>query len=264
MVHRALVNHLLKYYIQYVFRGKKVYLVSGMRRSGNHVFISWFANALNEAACQLDYSRNHFVGLIEGGRVIHLNEINVLGLLGGLKLVQTFAENFREADFIILSQEDCDPDYSNYLNSRVDHHIFVDRDTLNLIASRIKGMISWAEKGIGWTNYNVDRAFLERIARWRACQDVLRWEYDRWQECEDYRKEFLQKFGLSFDLMPSVTKHGGGSSFSKNEQTPTETTSRYRQIPWSKKLLDLLGESEFQSLLKDEEREFLSEVAAER
>ena len=46
-------NPIFKKANSYFLHDKKIYYVTGMRRSGNHAFIRWLVNALEERAVKL-------------------------------------------------------------------------------------------------------------------------------------------------------------------------------------------------------------------
>jgi len=248
---------MLNIILRLIFRKKIVFMVGGMRRSGNHAFINWFSGALNRGNNKLDYTRNHFVGLSHNSYVIHLNEVNVVGILLGLKLLCQFKYELYHCKYLIISQEDNHLGSSSFLCENLGHQIFIQRSLLNLIASRIQGIINRANQGIAEKGFQVDETFLDCLISWREAEDITYWSYDEWLGSSSYRQNFLSSFSLSNDNTPSMSRHGGGSSFSLGKSNKLSATSRFEQIEWSKYLINILKKPKYKCLLNSEELKFL-------
>lgn len=66
--------------------------------------------------------------------------------------------------------------------------------------------------------------------------------YDVWIDCKVYRSDFLRKLGLTDDIAPGITAHGGGSSFSGHSRVPTvdEAMERYKKMPPSQNACNIV------------------------
>jgi len=250
-------------YVSFIFRKKEVFVVAGLRRSGNHAFINWFTNALeNNPAGYADLTWNVFQ--TQTGKTIFFNEVNYFGIMAFITSIRSFKSSIKKSSFVIISLED-------YTPKKIDEYIpcnakkiSITRSTLNLIASRLQKALNDSKIGLSRRDMTIDRNFFDRV-NWHQKAEKLGWEgwnYDSWVKNDsDYRKNFLSKFSLSCDIAPEISKHGGGSSFSGIEKIPNnvEVISRWKNVDWPERILKALIEEEHIQILSSDERVFIEE-----
>lgn len=253
--------------VSFIFRGKRVLFVTGMRRSGNHAFINWFINAFEGNAVNSNRHADepHF-NSTPSGRVIFLNEINTMSGKGYLQMLRRKREYVRNAELIIISAEDCQLAYdkNSFRVPGTNERLIVRRSTLNLVASRLKMLQRKARNGIGAGDMNIDGRFMERLlSLHNADKNRYRiWWYDEWMGWTDTeRVKFLQYFGMNNDIPPAISSEGGGSSFTGRAGTPdaVEITQRWKQVHFSDSLKNLLLKKRYEELFTNQEVEHLNE-----
>jgi len=256
---------LLSYFlVSQLLSNKKVFVVTGMRRSGNHGFINWFSNALLEKKTEFDLVSKAVVNITKDGQLILFNEVNFKG--GVSKFIFHIANqkaNIKKAKYVIISLEDYSPQNRDPFIPRNAKKIAVQRSILNLIASRIKRATNQAAIGLDRGDMTIDGRFV-RNYKWIAennTREWIKWDYDLWMlNHDDYRHNFLERFGLSVDILPSISDQGGGSSFTGTDIVPTkdDTLKRWQMIEWPKRVLELLSMKENFYLLSENEQSFVS------
>lgn len=217
----------------------KVIFVCGMRRSGNHAFINWLSNALEEQ--QVEYTHDEkfsYLRFSKSGKTAFINEINRIRSWKLHRMLFTRALTLRKVDTLIVSAEDVDSSYSQHFRlpiwlPRIQHRIFIKRSILNTIASRLQHLKKSAAAGKGNHNLSITTKFFKKLKSWESPNsDFTDWEYDLWLTSDSYRRKFLSQLGLRQDILPTISKEGGGSSFTGRDRTPTakEATSRFKHI----------------------------------
>lgn len=258
---KTIIVFLIKAYLTIVLRGKEVYLVSGMRRSGNHAFINWFSSALEGGDVELEKILDD-VYQSKSKKTLLLNEVNFRGVQCFIKRLRSIKPLIKESKYVFISLEDYDPVNVNpYAPFKV-KKISIVRSTLNLIASRLQRAINQAKNGLDRGDMAIDKKFIYRLKSLRKAKEKgwYIWSYDAWSKGEnDYRKNFLKQFDLKFDSNPEVSSFGGGSSFTGKHEVPDykAAANRWEQVVWPKRVLLLLSEKDSEELLVDEEKEFV-------
>ena len=253
-------------------------LVAGMRRSGNHATIGWLANAYESAPTPLDYEWGGF-GVSGTGVTVHLNDIRLHYRNQPIRLTEIRRQREKLSSLggarrLILSVEDVtrrEVDSSPLFDGRVDIRVHVHRSVLNLLASRLALIGTFDAKwGPQWRRWSppiipMDQGFLDRISEdMTAAPDgwvVI--DFDRWSTGEPaYRAALLERFGLSADIAPPVTGHGGGSSFTGTSVRPEsgDLLSRWKDVEWPDELLDLLALDRNRAILTETESEQLQQL----
>jgi hypothetical protein len=260
-----LMRSVYRYYILYILRGKDVFYVSGVRRSGNHAFINWLVNALekNQTRLQNDTGYKYFYSS-PSGETIFLNEVNEINLVVFLRMAYTKRKVIRSCSQIILSVEDCHSDYQSYKIPRYDRAIYIKRPVLNLVASRLKYLIKRAKKGK--SNYwnAIDSLILDKIQSFENNDRFFIWEFEKWLSSKQYRIHFLQKLNLSTSVMPHISTFGEGSSFSATDQVPehSELINRFEQVSFLNEVLVHLKDAKNKKLLSEREINYLEKEYA--
>lgn len=261
---RAFLLYLLRFWLQFIFIGKNVYVVNGLRRSGNHAFINWFVNALESKSVTLN-SLDFHIYQSDSGKTIFFNEMNVYGHENLLleSLIRT--KEIWNANNVILSYEDVYHEYYSPLIASNYKKIAIKRSILNLIASRIHIAVKRAKAGADKGDMGIRSEFVEiyNFINNAEGQDYAVWDYDKWLAEPDFRSSFLNRFNLDYDEMPNISEQGGGSSFSGRKNVPQgdDLSSRWKQVEWPSRVLDLLikgnvlteDELEIVQALKDKE-----------
>jgi hypothetical protein len=192
----------------------------GVRRSGNHALTNWLTNAVEKEQSDLtplgERPPLSHAFCSPSGNVIHLNELNELDFRSTFKLFLLARKKTRKCKVLLLSFEDVRP--SEYPNFRrlSGKEVHIKRSALEVISSRYHNLHRKANNGIGWSRQSCDAYFLDTLREFQrpsGSAKTLTWEYNRWLNSPKYRKSFLQKLDLSFDLIPHHSGVGGGSSF---------------------------------------------------
>ncbi|OLF79226.1 hypothetical protein AWH61_05105 [Alteromonas sp. W12] len=254
--------------VSWKFKNKKVFVVCGMRRSGNHAFINWLLNALEETETSFEELKGDRVSVSESEKSIFFNEANFYGLKFFLKLIFESKQAISNASNVIISIEDYVPrgKYDPYFPHKATT-VVIKRSTLNLVASRLKRAIDQAQKGKDRGDMAIDEPFFSKL-NWIYSQSegtgYCCWSFDDWLVNKNsYRQRFLKKFELKFDATPQMSTQGGGSSFSGQSKipTPSEMQARWSEIDWPQRVLKLAKRN--CSLLNEDESVFISDKLSE-
>lgn len=256
----SLKNLILKTVVLFFLHGKEIYYVTGMRRSGNHAFIRWLTNALEERHVKFIQSADypHF-NYSDTRSTVFLNEINWLTGNEYLKMIWCNRNFLAKCQYLIISTEDCTSNYINWRIPKFKHAIYVKRTLLNVVASRIRMLQNQARKGIGlgW-RHNVNNTFFKKLLSWVPPPVEFHiWKYDKWIISTEYRSNFLHSLELAEDIQPTISSEGGGSSFTGENETPSpkKALNRFRQVKFVDSIIALLTENK--QLLTPLELEYL-------
>lgn len=251
------------FYISFLFRKKRVFVVCGMRRSGNHAFINWLLNALEDTETSFKELQGDRVSVSESRKTIFFNEASFYGFKFFLKLLVESKEAISSSQNVIISLEDYVPheNFDPYFRKGVTT-VIIKRSTLNLIASRLKRALNQAREGKDRGDMSIDEPFFSRL-NWMHMQSentgYLLWSFDDWLlDKNSYRQSFLDKLDLVFNATPKMSIQGGGSSFSGESKIPTpdEMQSRWNEIDWPQRVVQLTLKNSL--LLNKNEMAFLS------
>ena len=139
----------------------KLYLINGLARSGNHLFISWLLSSLDNEIYYLNNIKTRLFGLIGGKKDIDINIIynyhsicsdnkygskfdkNIKKKLTKKKNVYNFLTKKKKIKILIFSMENKKFERLNvieklFTNANKIYKIITIRDILNLFSSRIK------------------------------------------------------------------------------------------------------------------------------
>lgn len=258
-----LAKLIYRYYILYLFRGKKVYYVSGMRRSGNHAFINWLTNSLENKQTNLikDDSYKYFLSS-PSHKTIFFNEVNEIVMIVFLRMIYKKRNSIRKCDSIIISVEDCSSFYTSYKIPRYDKAIYIKRSLLNLVASRLEYLIKRAKRGRANYWSAVDHELFNKILSFENSNKFYNWEFEKWLTSKSYRETILKSLNLTSSTLPELSNFGGGSSFTGTEKKPdiSELINRYKQVKFSKEVVSLL--KQHKKLLYANEIEYLNNLSS--
>jgi hypothetical protein len=230
--------------------------VFGMRRSGNHAFLSWLQR--NAPAGRSVFLNNCKPGTdpLQNSRGIEVNAAHA----SQNKAKRDMAAVTREAAdgaLLLVSYEDTSPaefGQARQVSGSFDaalfsHNVLIYRSFLNWSASLLKKMQGNDTYTLVRRNAILLRTVdsyirlleLVRQARDRGLVTIC---YDRWVASESYRAELLQDLGLQQrdNGLGKVQAYGGGSSFQKEAASATELQTDRR---WTQ----MRGEPEYQAIL---------------
>lgn len=209
-----------------------IFIVSGLQRSGNHMFIKLiieslpervlFINDINVRHINYLFDINSHNGFIYDGHYLSKNISN---------LVQNKDLNKKKFKFLLISTEEFTIDklelFYDYLNKNHKYFkklfkIFIQRDILNLAASRIQ--FQNKHKGIGFPMY-VDDAFCKtwyNYFHYSKNKNIITLNYNLFiTQKQSYITEQLSLINITYNknIILEQTLFGDGSSFhNKNNE----------------------------------------------
>lgn len=253
---KSVLIWLLAKYAQSFFSRKIVYVFSGVRRSGNHACIGWVNNAL--AGVDDELTRvSHKVYWSKKSEVLHLNEVNFLGPIGYIYFLRQHKNRIKKAKIIFLSLEDyCPKSDSDFYAAKGAKFVYITRGLLSTVASRMAYNVKRAQDGIDRGDVHIDQKLFSIIKETKSRQPL--WIFENWSNDPDWRKSFLGQLGLSDDISPKMTEHGGGSSFHGMNKKSTKAMTddeRWSSINWPVRVKELILQNK--DLLTQEEIDFL-------
>lgn len=258
---KIILLFLVHVYVSYIFRNKRVYILTGLRRSGNHAFINWVANALEGTEISFaDIAQN--VSKTKSGKTLLYNEVNYFGAFWFVNTLRSTTKYIKNASFIIISLEDYIPRTRDEFIPNNAIKISIKRNTLNVIASRLQRLIQLAKNGLDRGDMGISKNIISYL-KWQQKANekgYLVWSFDKWIDDRNYRSEFLTKINLKSDISPSISTQGDGSSFSGQSKVPNkkELMNRWDQVDWPDRVLKMLSDITDTSILNDEEQSFIS------
>lgn len=252
-------------HLRWLFRKNNLYVVCGMRRSGNHACINWLLNALEERESSFEEVKGDRCYISNSGKTFFLNEANFYGLNHYWKLVIEQKKVIKSCTNVIISLEDFEP--SSGINPFIiasATKIMVTRSLLNLIASRLQRAMNQAKEGKDRGDMSVRESFFSNL-NWimnnKTDKSWLFWSFDEWlQNSNQCRQQFLQRLGLAVNLTPAMSLQGGGSSFTGQRLIPTaeEIESRWDNIQLPSSVIKLINQNP--QLLTEQEQLYISKL----
>lgn len=257
-----LSSAIIQLILKFLLKNKKVFIVNGLRRSGNHACIGWLINSLEEDdRATLDELKEWHLYISKSRKTLFFNEVNILKITSALRLMLKNYEKLKQSQNIIFSFEDALPrEYQVF--SYVRHEkIAIKRSLLNVIASRLARATKQAKLGLEKGDMKIDEKFFNRVSFLIDATQYghKSWDYDKWLTSSEYREEFLSSINLHFDSTPPISDHGGGSSFSGKSKVPSkdELFSRYHNTEWPFRIIEKLRKEPFFLYLSEEEKKFV-------
>ena len=250
-----LILWLLTKYVHSFFKGKTVYVFSGVRRSGNHACINWMANAVMQQKTDME-RQGYMVFQSSCETLLHLNEVNIFSPFDYAGYLRKNRRLIEKASVIFVSVEDLVPNEHTCLyypkGSKV---IYITRDILSTLASRLAYNIKRAKDGIDRGDMHIDQNTFNLTKRIRTKTHV--WEFDKWLSDSQWRSQFLARFNLQYDIEPAMSTQGGGSTFhGQDKQAATNMTDaqRWSKVEWSPRIKELVKANP--GLLSENEKAF--------
>lgn len=244
-------------------RGQTSIVVVGPRRSGHHAIISWIVSGLEgEAVSWVDVIPRRVVVSLSG-RTVHLNNVGLTPSTRQAVLNGKIRRIVRRAQYVVVNYEDQDlrhVERMSRLPKVPDVKVYVTRSTLNLVASRLRGM----DKAWAVDLFAVDESWLSTLVD--NAHPPEGWtvvDFDDWSTDDNgYRSARARDLGLTANIAPPVSRFGEGSSFGTSVTAPSssELTTRYQQIDWPPEVVAILVDPRFRSVLSDQEFDFLRSI----
>jgi len=255
---------LAKLVITYLMPGRKVFVFSGLRRSGNHAIIHWVINGLENQSTEYHSVGPYWFSVSGSGKTVFLNNVNMVPPLRYLKALFKYRKYLRNAEQIFISCEDTGFEY--FRNWRIPsafrHGVIIRRSLLNILASRLQNLKKHAESGVGWSGQTIDTGMFDALLSLDQAPDnrFTKIRYDDWLTDSEYRKIISSKLGMKSDIKPEISKEGGGSSFTGREIMPSdvELKQRFQQIKFPERVLKFLNDPKYASLMTPEEQSVIA------
>jgi hypothetical protein len=250
-------------YVYFILRKSRVYVVNGIRRSGNHALISWLVDAL-EGQNGVNMELKDGIWTSESGETIHINEANMLSLLQFIVILRENKELIKSAKNVFITLEDYIPKTIDIFIPRNATKINVSRSLLNICASRFKHNVDRSREGLDRGDMSINKKLLTCV-RWHhspSAEDWITWIYEKWLKESEYRKSFLEALCLSYDSkIPPSSNFGGGSSFSNSElgKSDNNPLKRWEQVKFPDRVIFLLYSDGLDLLESDEYQYVVSE-----
>lgn len=247
-------------YINFILRNTNVYVICGMRRSGNHALISWLIDAL-ESKNNVEMKKEREIWISDSGRTIHLNEANFLTPLHLIDILRKNKKAIKKSKYFIITLEDYIPKRFDLLIPKSSIRIKVSRNLLNIISSRLKRMNDQAKIGLDRGDMAINKNLLS-CAKWiheDSNGNWIKWSYEKWLCYSSYRASFLEELKLTYDSQIRASANfGGGSSFSNFElgKPQNNPLKRWENIDFPDRVIMLLF-NEGLDLLDPKERDYV-------
>jgi len=215
-----MLSTLTKLTIRRKLRGRNVYVVCGLRRSGNHAMIQWLMSSISGETVTYEN---------KGGRINYPSNSTLLFLnnwSGHHNWKRKLSEVLigPEIRHIIISFEDESPrPIFNFFKSLIDcRAILIRRNRLDLIASRFQTLASRFERGADFgkeSSMDCSESFVSMLKEFDSIEvvndeGIVIFDYDSWISSATWGKKALRSLELKSHSVPQrMTREGGGSSF---------------------------------------------------
>lgn len=217
------------YYDIFRKKAKKIYLVNGLRRSGNHLFLGYLISGLKEKTYFLNNIASHTLstGLIKDYRT---NQSNLFDYLIS-KNIKNLNKIYYDDNFnLVFSIEDKNVKKMNMfydiLKSRKNKvfKIIVIRDIYNTMSSRLKKADWNKQVDDGTINYWND------LYKESEKKDIITFNYNKFI-CDkyNYREKLNKSLSLKNPII-SISKASGGSSFSQGKLISQDKKSYFTRF----------------------------------
>lgn len=220
-----------------------LYIVHGMKRSGNHAIIHWILRQKRMMFFNNAFPIRRFFNPRHAYPFPADYSLLLKKLRRRVPFRSVWVENILRTKKKILSIEDHFLDISYFHNLPSKHaNVLILRDPYNLFASRIR-------KGHQVRHPDYPREYNEMFVRaiklWKQSfrefmgetaylTNKISVSYDRWVVDPEYRQSILASLGLQLrdNSIGSLTVEGGGSSFGKaaSVDDPTEYLQRFTYL----------------------------------
>ncbi len=231
----------------------RLYLIDGLSRSGNHLFIEWLISSFNKNEVYFlnnIYPKSHFnlydknkidiVKLMNSSAATsdgfdeskNMNEKNIEKLVTQKEMLELLKGNTKSIKVLIMSIENNFADILDFFqerfkNAKKVYKIIILRDILNLMASRFEAErkvvveLMEKDKDFKWHKYESDSitfAFWANNFLKSFNREYIVYNYNKFILDKDYQKELANKLNIDFNKTEIVqSKFLTGSSFRDDE-----------------------------------------------
>jgi len=115
----SLLKKIAKLAISCLMPGRKVFVFSGLRRSGNHAIIHWVMNGLESQSTEYHSVGPFWFSVSGSGKTVFLNNVNMVPPQKYLKALFEYRKYLSDAEQILISCEDNQPLLSKDLVQKV-------------------------------------------------------------------------------------------------------------------------------------------------
>ena len=264
-----------------MFYNKKInrlYLINGLARSGNHLFISWLISGITAKPHEIFYLNNikpTFYGLL-GSKQLNFNKIfkyhsvcsdNKYGKKINKDIREKLAKQSDMSDFLkgkkkinvlIMSMENKKVDKLDLVgdifnNTRKIYKCIVIRDILNLISSRIKSEEVLHRVQIYYSTDEVTVDYWLNNHKEGKNKKYITFNYNKFVCYAVSRRALAKKLGLKYkNTLITLNNFGltAGSSFDEETTDKTDYMLRWLKIKNHKLILYVLANKEIIKILE--------------
>ncbi len=265
---------------------EKLYLIDGLSRSGNHLFIEWIISSFNKGEVYFlnnIYPKSHFnlydrnkidiVKLITGSAATsdgfdeskNMNEKNIEKLVTQKEMLSLLKGETKSIKVLIMSIENNFVDILDFFQKRFKNakkifKVIILRDILNLLASRFEAerkiVVELMDKDpdFKWHKYETDSItygfwinnYLKGFHR-----DYITYNYNKFILDKEYQKELAKKLDIDYNKTELVqSKFLTGSSF-KDDENPDlfKYFMRWKQYENNEIIQFLMNQKEIKDVL---------------
>ncbi len=267
----------------------RLYLINGLSRSGNHLFIEWLISSFNKGEVYFlnnIYPRNQFD--LYDRRKINIKELlkskaatsdgknesqsmnpnNIEKLVTKKEMLDLLTGRTKKIKVLIMSIENNLSDIlyvfeNRFVNAKKVYKIIILRDILNLTASRFEAdrkiivELKKKDPSFAWHSYNTDFVtsgyWMDNYLKIHD-ENFIIYNYNKFLLNETFRKELARKLNINYDKTEIVqSKFLTGSSF-KNNNNPDilKYFTRWTQYKENELIKYLSENSEIRDILCDE------------
>lgn len=250
-------------------RPENTYYITGLRRSGNHAIIEWIRYGYDHDGGCFAYSEEiPWVGRSKSGRVVHLNDLNHRT---NRELWRFLRMPWRQVDgsvkTLIVSTEDLSPQKPHWYIGYASYKLYVTRNLLDVIASRVRFMLNEALAGRQTRLMNLYSDFFKdwlQLKNMELDTSAFRIEYEQWSSDAEYRNRIGKELGFDGRMLPiGMSSKGGGSSFSAGDLDADSSVfkERYKNVSWHRDVVaKVMALDTDNNILTRKERVFLQHV----
>ncbi len=261
-----------------------LYLIDGLSRSGNHVFIEWLISSFQK-------NEVYFLNNVYPKSLIYISDQNIIKLMtnsaatsdgfdqsskmGSQKnieklvtqkeMLELLKGNTKNIKVLIMSIENNFVDIldffqQKFINAKKVFKVIILRDILNLLASRFAAEqkiikeIMEERPDFKWHKYETDSiTFGYWINNYQKSlqKDYIVFNYNKFILDKDYQKELAQKLNIKYDKTEIVkSKFLMGSSFKNDENSDIfKYFMRWKKYENNESIHFLINQKEIQEIL---------------
>ena len=254
-------------------KSKNYYFVNGLRRSGNHFFISWIISNykrvlfINDVNCKPIIDKKYHLKELETKICYKENNYFVDSINNNLISNREDIFTIDDIDCLIFSMEDKTDEtfyktikyFNKIIHKRPVSKYFkaiVIRDLLNLMGSRLEGIKNLKNDNRTTKSLKVDRYVIDVWMNMNNDKKSVLFNYNKFiLNIGNYRDDIGKKINLptlSDDVLLKVPQFFFGSSFNPNSQSRAKINdllNRYKSHQNNKFILEIVNNENLMSIL---------------